>query len=145
MTIVEATLYPLLAGMEWVLDAMTSATGSPGMAAITLSALTFVVTWPVMRWADTFARAESELEELNERPRRLELVLPGNVDVPELESTRRDVARLRLPVERGQMQFINNRETAHYRSEFEDSADPEQRRRLIRIWMRAGGGPGYDG
>ena len=50
-----------------------------------------------------------------------------------------------LPVERGQMQFINNRETAHYRSAFEDSSDPDRRRRLIRVWMRASGGPGYDG
>lgn len=50
-----------------------------------------------------------------------------------------------LPLERGQIQYLNNREIAHYRSAFSDDPDPAAKRRLIRTWHRDRGGPGYDG
>ncbi|MBT8001552.1 MAG: hypothetical protein HN578_01405 [Rhodospirillales bacterium] len=48
-------------------------------------------------------------------------------------------------LERGQIQFLNNREVAHYRSTFEDHDDPTKKRHLIRSWHRDQGGVGYDG
>ncbi len=50
-----------------------------------------------------------------------------------------------LPVERGQLQFLNNRDIVHYRSEFTDDEDPARKRHLLRTWHRESGLPTYDG
>lgn len=50
-----------------------------------------------------------------------------------------------LPIERGQLQFLNNRDVAHYRSEFTDHEDPAAKRHLVRTWYRERGQPTYDG
>lgn len=50
-----------------------------------------------------------------------------------------------LPIERGQLQFLNNRSIAHYRSEFADHEDPARKRHLVRTWHRQSGSPTYDG
>ena len=52
---------------------------------------------------------------------------------------------LELPIERGQMQYLNNIELAHYRSHFEDNDDPEKKRHLFRTWHRERGLRTYDG
>ena len=49
------------------------------------------------------------------------------------------------PLERGQIQYLNNHELGHYRSEFEDSDDPQKKRHLYRLWHRHRGGINYDG
>lgn len=50
-----------------------------------------------------------------------------------------------LPIARGQLQFLNNVATAHYRSAFEDFDEPERKRHLVRSWHRERGLPSYDG
>lgn len=50
-----------------------------------------------------------------------------------------------LPIERGQIQYLNNVEVAHYRSEFKDNPDPALKRHLVRTWHRSWGTPAYDG
>lgn len=50
-----------------------------------------------------------------------------------------------LPIERGQLQFLNNRNVAHYRSRFTDHPDPARKRHLVRTWHRESGLPTYDG
>jgi alpha-ketoglutarate-dependent taurine dioxygenase len=50
-----------------------------------------------------------------------------------------------LPIERGQVQFLNNRDVAHYRSQFTDHEDPARKRHLVRTWHREQGLPTYDG
>jgi len=50
-----------------------------------------------------------------------------------------------LPVERGQMQFLNNAEVAHYRSDFIDHDDPAFKRHLVRTWHRDWGRQTFDG
>ena len=50
-----------------------------------------------------------------------------------------------LPIERGQLQFLNNRSIAHYRSRFTDHADAARKRHLVRTWHRESGSPTYDG
>jgi len=44
---------------------------------------------------------------------------------------------IEFTIERGQLQYLNNREFAHYRSEFKD--DETRKRHLIRLWFGAGG------
>lgn len=45
--------------------------------------------------------------------------------------------------ERGQIQIINNRALGHCRTAFEDFAESERKRHLVRLWLRDGGAPGY--
>ena len=50
-----------------------------------------------------------------------------------------------LTIERGQMQYLNNWEFAHFRSSFEDGEDPALKRHLIRAWYREEGRRSYNG
>lgn len=50
-----------------------------------------------------------------------------------------------MPLEKGQLQYLNNRDVAHYRSHFVDYEDPARRRHLVRTWHRATGSTAYDG
>lgn len=52
---------------------------------------------------------------------------------------------LELPIERGQLQYLNNVELGHYRSHFEDHQNPAMKRHLFRTWHRERGGRTYDG
>ena len=49
------------------------------------------------------------------------------------------------PLQRGQVQYLNNHEIGHYRSAFEDYEEPERKRHLYRLWHRAEGDSSYDG
>jgi len=49
------------------------------------------------------------------------------------------------PLERGQIQYLNNHEVGHYRSAFEDFEEPEPKRHLYRLWHRMAGSTSYDG
>jgi len=50
---------------------------------------------------------------------------------------------MEFTIERGQLQYLNNQEFAHYRSEFKD--DETRKRHLIRLWFREDGRRFYDG
>ena len=52
---------------------------------------------------------------------------------------------LELPIERGQLQYLNNIELGHYRSHFEDHPKPAKKRQLFRTWHREWGARTYDG
>ncbi len=45
--------------------------------------------------------------------------------------------RAEFALEPGDLFFINNRWILHNRTAFEDHAEPEQRRHLVRLWLRA--------
>ncbi len=49
------------------------------------------------------------------------------------------------PIERGQIQYLNNQTLGHYRSEFQDNPDPALKRHLFRTWHRAHGARTYEG
>jgi TfdA family taurine catabolism dioxygenase TauD len=46
--------------------------------------------------------------------------------------------RLDLWLERGQIQVLNNRAIVHGRTPYQDHDEPELRRHLVRLWLRAG-------
>ena len=50
-----------------------------------------------------------------------------------------------LGFEPGQIQYVNNREIGHCRTAFVDHDAPDERRHLIRVWLRAFGDRGYNG
>ena len=47
--------------------------------------------------------------------------------------------RLDMDLERGDMQFINNYTTLHARTAFEDFPEPEKKRHMVRLWLKAFG------
>ncbi len=51
-----------------------------------------------------------------------------------------DQFRLDMDFQRGDIQFLNNRVVLHSRTDFEDYADPDLKRLLLRLWLRT---PGY--
>jgi alpha-ketoglutarate-dependent taurine dioxygenase len=53
------------------------------------------------------------------------------VDAPELW--------VEFTIERGQIQFINNRAFAHSRTDFRDAPEPHRKRHLLRVWTREEG------
>jgi alpha-ketoglutarate-dependent taurine dioxygenase len=54
-----------------------------------------------------------------------------------LESVfRREELALTFQMERGDMQFVNNRFVLHSRTAFQDHAEPDRRRNFLRLWMR---------
>ena len=46
--------------------------------------------------------------------------------------------RVEFALEPGDLFFINNRWILHNRTAFEDNPEPERRRHLVRLWLRAG-------
>jgi hypothetical protein len=55
-----------------------------------------------------------------------------------LDETANDPAlRAEFALESGDLFFINNRWILHNRTAFEDHTEPEQRRHLVRLWLRA--------
>lgn len=50
-----------------------------------------------------------------------------------------------LTIERGQLQYLDNRRFAHARTPFKDGATPETRRHLIRLWNRDEGRRSFHG
>lgn len=56
-----------------------------------------------------------------------------------------DNLQFRFTMEAGQFQYVNNKVIGHSRTEFEDFAEPDARRHLVRIWMREEGDPAYAG
>jgi len=53
------------------------------------------------------------------------------VDSPDL--------RVEFTIERGQIQYLNNREFAHSRTDFRDAPEPHRKRHLLRVWTRGEG------
>jgi hypothetical protein len=47
--------------------------------------------------------------------------------------------RVEFALAPGDLFFVNNRWILHNRTAFEDQPEPEQRRHLVRLWLRAGG------
>lgn len=47
--------------------------------------------------------------------------------------------RIDMMLDRGDMQFINNYTTLHARTAFEDFTEPEQKRHMVRLWLKAFG------
>jgi alpha-ketoglutarate-dependent taurine dioxygenase len=70
-------------------------------------------------------------EPLDEAGRDALLTLREIVDDP--------AAWVEFRIERGQLQYLNNREFAHSRTAFKDSPDGSRRRHMIRLWNRSEG------
>jgi Taurine catabolism dioxygenase TauD, TfdA family len=65
-------------------------------------------------------------------------VTPADLEAVEaLEDVcRRPSLAVSFEMRRGEMQFVSNRFVMHSRTAFEDHAEPERRRHLVRLWMQ---------
>ena len=70
--------------------------------------------------------------------------LSGALDAIDEVSTSQDLW-FEAQLQRGQIQYLNNHEVGHYRSEFEDFDEPDKIRHLYRLWHREAGSASYDG
>ena len=52
---------------------------------------------------------------------------------------------IEAPLSRGEIQYLNNHELGHYRSNFVDHNDETKKRHLYRLWHRTDGSQSYDG
>ena len=59
------------------------------------------------------------------------------VDLPELW--------VEFTIERGQVQYVNNRQFAHSRTDFTDATEPHLKRHMIRLWTREEGRRSFHG
>ncbi len=59
--------------------------------------------------------------------------------------SRQNIFWYEAALEKGQIQYLNNRETGHYRSEFTDFDDEHKKRHLYRLWNRNEGHRSYHG
>jgi alpha-ketoglutarate-dependent taurine dioxygenase len=50
-----------------------------------------------------------------------------------------------LRIERGQVQYLDNRQFAHSRTDFRDAPEPHRKRHLVRIWTREEGPSSFEG
>jgi alpha-ketoglutarate-dependent taurine dioxygenase len=75
-----------------------------------------------------------------------EMDAPGQAALDAFEAIMND-ERLRhdFVFEPGQIQIINNTALGHRRTGFRDWPEPERKRHLIRLWLRDGGRPFYNG
>ena len=75
--------------------------------------------------------AELAGEPLDEETREALAAMRELLDSPALA--------VQLTIERGQVQFINNRAFAHARTDFTDAPEPHLKRHMIRLWTREEG------
>lgn len=57
------------------------------------------------------------------------------------ETAAREDVRLEMTLQPGDMQFLNNHVCLHSRTNYEDHADPEQKRHMLRLWLNNGTRP----
>jgi alpha-ketoglutarate-dependent taurine dioxygenase len=84
--------------------------------------------------ADT---AELAAEPLDTEGREALAAMRALLDSPELW--------VEFTIERGQVQFINNRAFAHARTDFKDASEPDLKRHMIRLWTREEGRRSFHG
>ena len=103
---------------------------------------------PYFSWRNErlFARANSSLVRKGYEVggEAMDDALSDALDAIDEVSTAEDLW-FEAPLQRGQIQYLNNHEVGHYRSKFEDFDEAERKRHLYRLWHRQEGSASYDG
>jgi len=107
-------------------------------------------TWkgPVFRWdgLKLYSRVASSLIFKGYEIADAVLDAIGKDALEEMDNLMKtDQLSVRFPMERGQIQYLNNSCLAHHRSAFKDGPNQGQKRHLLRMWYRETGKKYYDG
>jgi len=108
-----------------------------------------IVTFaPFFSWSDDRLRCRANTSlirkgyELVEQ--KIDLLLLRAIEAVEDVTSSPDLW-IEAPLKRGEIQYLNNHELGHYRSDFEDYDDIDKKRHLYRLWHRSDGDITYDG
>ncbi len=107
-----------------------------------------VLLAPFFSWRDErlFARANTSLVRKGYQVAGVEMDQPLLQALDAVDEICTDEAIwFEAPLERGHIQYLNNHEIGHYRSEFIDHEDSALKRHLYRLWHRNHGSRNYDG
>lgn len=103
---------------------------------------------PYFSWRNgrMFARANASLirKGYEVADQQMDALLAAALDAIDEICTAADLW-FEAPLQRGQIQYLNNHEVGHYRSAFEDHDDALCKRHLYRLWHRESGDSSYDG
>jgi hypothetical protein len=103
---------------------------------------------PYFSWRDgrMFARANASLirKGYEVAGQQMDALLASSLDAIDEVCAAQDLW-FGAPLQRGQVQYLNNHEVGHYRSAFEDHDDSQYKRHLYRLWHREAGDSSYDG
>ena len=103
---------------------------------------------PYFSWRNErmFARANASLirKGYEVADQQMDALLAAALDAIDEICTAADLW-FEAPLQRGQIQYLNNHEVGHYRSAFEDHDDALCKRHLYRLWHRESGDSSYDG
>ena len=93
---------------------------------------------PVYRWRDGKLSCVFNASSVKDAQRRMGRMVPEH-EMRALdrmvELARSDALRLDMEFAPGDMQLLNNYTIVHWRTEFQDHAEPERKRRLLRFWL----------
>ncbi len=93
---------------------------------------------PVYRWRDGKLSCVFNASSVKDAQRRMGRMVPehemGAIDRM-VELARSDRLRLDMEFAPGDMQLLNNYTILHWRTEFQDHAEAERKRRLLRFWL----------
>ena len=103
---------------------------------------------PMFTWRDDRlrCRANSSLVRKGYQVRgdQMDVSLQNALDAIDEVTTNKDLW-IEAPLARGDVQYLNNHELGHYRSDFIDYDDKSKKRHLFRLWHRVSGEVHYDG
>ncbi len=103
---------------------------------------------PYFSWNGNYlnARANSSLVRKGYQVAQAEMdsALADALDAVDEISTQPEIW-YEAPLQRGQVQYLNNHEVGHYRSEVIDHQEQDRKRHLYRLWHREQGTACYDG
>ena len=103
---------------------------------------------PYFSWRNgrMFARANASLirKGYEVAGQQMDALLASSLDAIDEVCTAQDLW-FGAPLQRGQVQYLNNHEVGHYRSAFEDHDNSQYKRHLYRLWHRETGDSSYDG
>ena len=103
---------------------------------------------PMFTWRDNRlrCRANSSLVRKGYKVggHEMDILLQNALDAID-EVTASEDLWIEAPLSRGDVQYLNNHELGHYRSDFVDHDDLSKKRHLFRLWHRVSGEIHYDG
>jgi hypothetical protein len=95
---------------------------------------------PVYRWYEGRLSCVFNASTIKDAQRRMGALVPEAemkaIDTM-VELARSDAFRLDMDFRPGDLQILNNYTVMHWRTAFEDEADPAKRRLLLRLWLNA--------
>lgn len=103
---------------------------------------------PALEWDGERLRGRFSLNKISQGYRKagMEMDAAAHAALDALVSCiEREQLSCQFMIEPGQVQYINNLEGLHHRSDYQDGSDPDVRRHMVRMWYRNAGNAFFEG